>query len=545
MSGWTSPPTRRELTLLLFCVTIFIVAFNASTTLRLIGLDPSSLISFSSSPAPIGLDGRRLEGYRDRLENEIFGEWDWEPGRIAGLKDAESTRLLHGRPHSHPDAYLYGEGKTGEEAMWLLGVGEGRYINGEGLGSTSVNDEFVHWGEDVPRTELRQHVPGFTILDNVIMFEGTFYIVVDDPTSMPAIESIASSRENKNDPPRDIDWQISPGQTAFSQFDSYGGRIHGVTFVSYDGPSTTDSHTVLSLMRLYSTLNISSPQLLSPPHRICFPAIPTFTDPTPEPDDEDIPRIRSNIGIAPETLKAAYSSLAGAQFEEDFEDFVGIGMPVLLDRVVVSDRGAAQHSGLSPGMAAWSPPFTSLRASEDWFESARRPLAQLVLGEDESAVPGSTATGTHAVTYISRQGSADSDRLLAADHEALLGGLQNLARTGVKVFVIDENASWTERMRAVAQSTIVLSVYGDHLADAMFMRRTPQSALMELFPPSEFNRDWETVVRTMGIRYVAWQGNQKYTDEDLPPFSESSTYDDFALDAQAVVQAITEELNRP
>jgi hypothetical protein len=164
MSGWTSPPTRRELTLILFCVTIFIVAFNASTTLRLIGLDPSSLISFSSSPAPIGPDGRRLEGYRDRLENEIFGEWDWDPGRIAGVKDAESTRLLHGRPHNHPDAYLYGEGKTGEEAMWLLGVGEGRYINGEGLGSTSVNDEFVHWGEDVPRTELRQHVPGTSSL---------------------------------------------------------------------------------------------------------------------------------------------------------------------------------------------------------------------------------------------------------------------------------------------------------------------------------------------------------------------------------------------
>jgi hypothetical protein len=38
---------------------------------------------------------------------------------------------------------------------------------------------------------------------------------------------------------------------------------------------------------------------------------------------------------------------------------------------------------------------------------------------------------------------------------------------------------------------------------------------------------------------------RKYTDENLPPFSESSTYDDFALDAQAVVQAITEELNRP
>jgi hypothetical protein len=68
---------------------------------------------------------------------------------------------------------------------------------------------------------------GFTILDNVIMFEGTFYIVVDDPASMPAIESIASSRENKNDPPRDVDWQIFPGQSAFSKFDSYGGRCVG------------------------------------------------------------------------------------------------------------------------------------------------------------------------------------------------------------------------------------------------------------------------------------------------------------------------------
>jgi hypothetical protein len=141
-------------------VTVFIVAFNATTTLRLMGLDLSSLTLLSSSSAQIGLDGRRLEGYRDRLENEIFGEWEWEPGHIAGVKDAESSRLLHGRPHGHPDAYVRGEGKSGEEAMWLLGLGEGRYINGEGLGSTSVNDEFVRWGEDVPRTELRQHAPG-------------------------------------------------------------------------------------------------------------------------------------------------------------------------------------------------------------------------------------------------------------------------------------------------------------------------------------------------------------------------------------------------
>jgi len=99
-------------------------------------------------------------------------------------------------------------------------------------------------------------------------------------------------------------------------------------------------------------------------------------------------------------------------------------------------------------------------------------------------------------------------------------------------------------MRAIVQSTFVLSVFGEHLGDAMFMRRTPQSTLMEFFPPNEFNRDWETTVRSMGIQYFAWQGNQKYTGENLPTITQTSAFDDFALDAEAVVRAITEEINR-
>ena len=40
------------------------------------------------------------------------------------------------------------------------------------------------------------------------------------------------------------------------------------------------------------------------------------------------------------------------------------------------------------------------------------------------------------------------------------------------------------------------------------MKRGPQSTLMEFFPPNVFNRDWETVVQSMGIRYIAWQDDQ-------------------------------------
>ncbi|KAI9458661.1 hypothetical protein BJY52DRAFT_417653 [Lactarius psammicola] len=542
MTSWTSPPTRRELTLLLFCVTIFIVAYNASTSFRLVGFTSSSLIPFSSRPAPIGPDGRRPEGYRDGLEKEIFGEWDWEPGHVAAVKEAESSRVMHGKAYDNPDVYLRGEGRSGKQAMWLQGVGEGRYGQGEGLGSTSVNDDLVRWREDVPRTQLRQHVPGFTILDNVILYSGAFFIVTNDTASMPPVGAIGSSMVNHNDAPRDIDWQVLPAQSAFSKFGPYGGRMHGVTFLSYDGPSMTDSHTLISLQRLYSTLNTSLAQPLSLPHRLFFPAIPTFADRPPEPDNETAPRRRSNIGVAPETLKAAYPSLAGPLFAGDFNDFVGIGAPLLLDRLVVADRGAARRAGLARDVPAWAPMFSALEAAEDWFEPVRRSLAQYFGAAEEN--PGAAATATRAVTYLARQDGLEGERLRAADHAALLEALAGLARAGVTVHVVDEKASWTERMRAVAQSTIVLSVFGEHVADAVFMKRGLQSALMEFFPPNVFNRDWETVVQSMGIRYVAWQGNQKYSGENLPTITRAATYEDFALDAHAVVRAISEELDR-
>ncbi|KAH9021662.1 hypothetical protein EDB83DRAFT_2430744, partial [Lactarius deliciosus] len=64
--------------------------------------------------------------------------------------------------------------------------------------------------------------------------------------------------------------------------------------------------------------------------------------------------------------------------------------------------------------------------------------------------------GTCIVTYLARQDGLEGKRLRAADHAVLLDVLAGLARTGVTVHVVDEKASWTERMRAVAQSSIVL-----------------------------------------------------------------------------------------
>lgn len=147
--SWKVAPTRRELTLVLFSLTVFILFYNLDTSFRFLGLDPvvsqgALLNKFGLKKGIIGNDGRRPPGWRDPLENEIFGEWNWEEGQVAGDgAERESTK---------------GADKYG--AVWLgkakAGAGEDQAIFGEGQAS----DAFLQWGDKVPETKVLKHVPG-------------------------------------------------------------------------------------------------------------------------------------------------------------------------------------------------------------------------------------------------------------------------------------------------------------------------------------------------------------------------------------------------
>ncbi len=45
MRSWTAPPTRREVSLLLFSLTIFVLSYNLETSLGLVGVRPQKLSS--------------------------------------------------------------------------------------------------------------------------------------------------------------------------------------------------------------------------------------------------------------------------------------------------------------------------------------------------------------------------------------------------------------------------------------------------------------------------------------------------------------------
>lgn len=143
--GWLEPPTRRELTLLLFSITTFVLFYNLDNSIRQLGLDPISKQGavFSKlglgGPSIIGKDGRRPAEWRDSLEKFIYGEWHWDEGHTAG---DERTKVLSGD--------IYG-------ALWH---DRGKIDDVRTEEDGEMHDVLEFWGSNAPTTRLIRHVPG-------------------------------------------------------------------------------------------------------------------------------------------------------------------------------------------------------------------------------------------------------------------------------------------------------------------------------------------------------------------------------------------------
>lgn len=196
---WTAPPTRREITLVLFSLSVFIVSYNLNSSLQVIGLKPTaSLQKFGLGSDPgFDPDGRRPQAYRDDFENLIFGEWKWEEGHVAGVDAKHST------PHKH-------------------------------LPGPPIHDELLLWGDDRPATKLVKHVPGklslnlsrqaltsisgYTIIDSLVLCNDTFYIISDIPSLWPSLDTISSSGGDRQA------WKVVSTEDAKQLLPAYAGR---------------------------------------------------------------------------------------------------------------------------------------------------------------------------------------------------------------------------------------------------------------------------------------------------------------------------------
>ncbi|KAH9163406.1 hypothetical protein EDB89DRAFT_2247557 [Lactarius sanguifluus] len=226
--------------------------------------------------------------------------------------------------------------------------------------------------------------------------------------------------------------------------------MHVLTFLSYDGPSTTDLHTLISLQCLYST---SSAQPLPLPHA---------SSSLPSPPSRTIQgrSMRTSHSAAQTSVRHQRCSkrpTRASQGRSMQATSMTLSASAHRSCWTASLSPAACRAGLPRDVPAWALMFTALEAAEDWFDPVRHMLPRYFGAPKED-----TAAGTRTVTYLARQDGLEGERLRT---------MRRCWMTGITVHVVNEMASWTERMRAVARSTIVLSIFGDHVADTVFMKR--------------------------------------------------------------------------
>lgn len=502
--------SRREIVLVLFSVMIFLVFYKFDATSDFF-VNPN-LPGISSNPtADAGLD------------MDIYGDW---------MSDERHISIVHKQQEKE---------NASEGDIWLKTDRVPEAQKQVIFGNIGVNDGFMHWGEDIPETQILKHVAGFSIMDHVIMCNGTIFIVTDSPSSFPSLDSIASSVDNSHEGPLPREWNMLSIEQARDILGSYGGFIQGVSWLSYD--AIPSNYTLFSLWRTHSSLNVStSPYPFRPPRRLLFPNIPTFEGIGPDVHAPIIRRQRSDSGFHPYLPKAAFP-LLGLMYKEDWEDYALMEVPFVFERLVVADLGAAARS--TNDMPPFALPLVGLHASKDWWEPIRQNLAKFlhVNLHTQNLNNGQEKT---VVTYISRQDATSGSRLRSADHNALVSALETLHESNdFEVNIVSSEGQWTERLSAIAQSNVILGVYGDSLTDSVFMRPSGHSALMEFFPPDVFTRDAETAVRSLGIHYIAWWNDRGFETDNLPPVASGSDLaQEVQIDPASVVHAILEVVAR-
>ncbi|KIK56611.1 hypothetical protein GYMLUDRAFT_61873 [Collybiopsis luxurians FD-317 M1] len=520
---WFAPPTRREITLLLFCATVFTFAYNLEHSLRYIGYDSSAVqtvsISRSGYSSNIQGDGRKSSGLRDQLDDLIIGNFDWNEEQVLNANLDRGQALGVGR---HDAMWV---GKNEQERLWPP------------TNEPGVSAGFWRWNEDVPTTSLVEHVPGYTIMDQVIILNNVVYIVTDEPQSFPDVNSITVEK-----------WQIIPSEDARTIIGRYGGIIHGVSWMCTEPvPQNT---TLLSLWSMHSSLEPST----ASPARLILPQTSAFEDSDLDENYDKKKnlalRLRSATGSHPFLTKIAFPHM-GITYKEDWEDYMGMEVPYVIQRLVIADYRVAGTDGLSTVLQR------AAHASRNWWEPIRHNVAEFFQEFDDQLERNS-------ITYVHRPGAMN-----VKDHDSLVRALNRLGEDrDIDIHLVEaldgdreNNVDWGGRMAAVVKSNVILSVQGPDILDGVFLKPSPVTTMVEFFSPDVASREHESIARALGSKYIAWSNNRFVFSlpANDPVFVLQLSLDEISrlpnvqgdlqgygvpVDANAVVEAILDTLKR-
>jgi len=159
----------------------------------------------------------------------------------------------------------------------------------------------------------------------------------------------------------------------------------------------------------------------------------------------------------------------------------------------------------------------------NWWASMRAALIRYAGGDPhEDLSPVLQVPETVVITYINRQGTRR--HLLEEDNRALVAAVEELVerknREGGKKWEFNdvhaEQISLDEQIKFAAKTTIMLGVHGNGLTHLVFMKPTRVSAVVEMFIPGGFARDYEWTSRSLGMTHYSVWNNESFTHPHEP-----------------------------
>jgi len=242
-------------------------------------------------------------------------------------------------------------------------------------------------------------------------------------------------------------------------------------------------------------------------------------------------------------LRSAFPSLT-IEYSDDWQDRAAMGHPIMLDRVILSDRSAAMYGSIfsKTGRTASEP--TALPGSAHWWSTMRASVIR-VCGLDANVV-GDMAQKS-VITYVSRQ-EWGRRMLIQEDHEHLVEELHKLRdQYGYEVNVVSmDKLSRAEQIALAARTTIMMGVHGNGLTSLVWMRPSPRATVMEFFFPGGFAYDYEYTTRALGMVHYGFWGNEYHTYPDIPPvaYPEGFQGTSIPIDGALVAKLCHERLQR-
>ncbi|KAJ7158755.1 hypothetical protein C8R46DRAFT_1110180 [Mycena filopes] len=386
-----------------------------------------------------------------------------------------------------------------------------------------------------PETTVIAHAPGWTISRNLYSANGTLLLLTSDPSQFPAFRLMTStglpgnltndaqrmptSREMAFITPADAEARWGGGMSLTGR--NRVATVEGTTLLFNDPPQFLNHYFHFVAELIYGSwaflYGAFSDQPVKPLVSVPEPSFnpPFISNSTPKIDraifiHADVKGWRDAPGFNGYFMRAVFPSMT-IEVATDWVDRMNatasteIGRAWHFPLVLLTDRSAAFRGAICGH-------YTQRTAAEAWMTMAKLEKIDLI---------GNWWASMRAA--LLRYAGGDPARrpaLGAYDprYDCELGCSKKPGRNEKWEFhdVHAERISLDEQVKMAGRTTIMLGVHGNGLTHLVLMRPTLVSAVVEMFIPGGFARDYEWTSRSLGMTHYSVWNNSSFTHPNEP-----------------------------